>query len=823
MRNDKKPFLSSWKEFQNRRATLVQVERWQEKFTPPAWAVVTGKISGFFILDFDGESGRLTMEELGLDPHVRTGSGYYHVYIEHPGSKVPTLNGKTKRELGEAYPGLDIRADGGYGVFWGRNSSGPYEKLRPRTPDSLEVLPRKLRVLLGLETADAAAQSRQKSDRATGVRKRRTVLLDEAWARVSSEGRNNSGFLLARQLRDQRFPFESAARVMRQYAEGVPDLNQKGQLEPYGEAEALASLKQAYGRELRSTPDQFYFATDAGLFWRKPGQAGETIVQLTNFGARIVADTITDDGVEMGRKFAITAVLNGRPKTVVVPASDFPNMAWVCEVLGPGAVVFAGLGARDHCRAAIQLLSGEIAKTRIYMHTGWRRFRAGWYYLHGGGAIGGGGSFDLQVSLPSDLSFFILPDPPTGAALNNAVRASLSMLALGPRRITYPLYGAIWRSAIDASTHSVHLAGATGTFKTSVSALAQQHFGRGFSLQNVPASWASTENALEALQFIVKDGLLTIDDFAPRGNKSDIERWHLKADRVFRGQGNRAGRARMKPDSSLRATKKARGTTLSSGEDTPKGESIKARLMILELDQNTIDPARLSICQKQGSAGLYSEAMAAFLCWLAPQYDSVIAEMPSRIAALRRKAEVSNQHRRTPDIVANLFFGLDLFFRFCSEKSVLSEQEIKNIRGEAWAALGLAAAAQAREQRADEPARRFIELLRAALSSGDAHLKKASGSNFMGDSGRCIGWVDDDFVLLEPNSSFAEAQRLASQQGEALPVAKNTLWKRLREKGLLARTEKGRNLVKWPVRGGERRVLCMLASTLPNAASMEGT
>jgi hypothetical protein len=35
---------------------------------------------------------------------------------------------------------------------------------------------------------------------------------------------------------------------------------------------------------------------------------------------------------------------------------------------------------------------------------------------------------------------------------------------------------------------------------------------------------------------------------------------------------------------------------------------------------------------------------------------------------------------------------------------------------------------------------------------------------------------------LEPDASFAEAQRMASIQGEALALAKHTVWKRLNEK-----------------------------------------
>jgi hypothetical protein len=154
VRQDKTPLLSGWKRYQTKRATLEEIEQWQAEFSPDAWAVVTGEVSGVIVLDFDGEAGRKTLKKLALDPHVRTGSGGFHAYFEHPGWRVSTLNGKAKRELGGGYPGVDVRADGGYAVFWGRNSSGPYQRLRQRSPDNLDLLPKELRRFLGLNGLD---------------------------------------------------------------------------------------------------------------------------------------------------------------------------------------------------------------------------------------------------------------------------------------------------------------------------------------------------------------------------------------------------------------------------------------------------------------------------------------------------------------------------------------------------------------------------------------------------------------------------------------------------------------------------------------------
>jgi Domain of unknown function (DUF927) len=132
----------------------------------------------------------------------------------------------------------------------------------------------------------------------------------------------------------------------------------------------------------------------------------------------------------------------------------------------------------------------------------------------------------------------------------------------------------------------MHEAGETGAGKTALAALAQQHYGAGFSDRNLPGSWSSTANATEALAFTAKDMLLVIDDFCPNGTRGDIARYNKEADRIFRAQGNSSGRLRMRADSTLRNAKPPRGLILSTGEDIPRGRSLRARVFVLELSPN---------------------------------------------------------------------------------------------------------------------------------------------------------------------------------------------------------------------------------------------
>jgi hypothetical protein len=159
-------------------------------------------------------------------------------------------------------------------------------------------------------------------------------------------------------------------------------------------------------RDLRRSPQDAaeieppYAITEAGTVWRKPMDGGSIDTPLANFSAVIVDDILEDDGLELRREFVLQAAVHGRVQHITIPAGQFPGMTWVSEHLGAGAVVYPGMGIRDHLRCAILMLSGELAERRVYAHTGWRQIDEVWVYLHAGGAIGPDGAVaSVEVAL----------------------------------------------------------------------------------------------------------------------------------------------------------------------------------------------------------------------------------------------------------------------------------------------------------------------------------------------------------------------------------------------------------------------------------------
>jgi hypothetical protein len=249
---DKRPLLRSWVPFQSRRPTVEEIAIWSS-WRPAAWAVITGAISGIVTLDFDGEAGRALIRQLCLEPHRRTGSGGFHLDVVHPGWHVSTCNTKSNRTMGKKWPGLDVRGDGGYAVFLGRNQSGPYVWLRDVRPVEAETLPAELSRSVGLlHPPPAGNREHLIRPMILGNSASPEHLLRGAVLRAASYGRNNAGFWLACQSRDNGFTRPEAARLLRAYVETVPRLSNAGKQDAYRWSEAVAGLVQAYARSARA-------------------------------------------------------------------------------------------------------------------------------------------------------------------------------------------------------------------------------------------------------------------------------------------------------------------------------------------------------------------------------------------------------------------------------------------------------------------------------------------------------------------------------------------------------------------------------------------
>jgi hypothetical protein len=586
----------------------------------------------------------------------------------------------------------------------------------------------------------------------------------------------------------------------------------------------------ASGAQLHVVPSPQFKSRPDGMF--RVLSKGERLdqVQLSNYSASIKTNVTLDDGVETKREFGIETELLGRNYQFTIPASQFAVMNWPIDKMGPGAITFPG--QQDYARTAIQSFSLAAQERHVYTHTGWRKFDGHWLFLHAGGALGQSGEVPAaEVRLNGALSRYEL-GPPCAADLPQAIRASLQLVELAPPSISFPLLAATFRSVFGSADFALHLAGETGAFKSELAALHQQHFGAAMSRLNLPGNWSSTGNALEILAFHSKDVLLVIDDFAPQGSTADVAKYHATAERIFRAAGNHAGRSRLDSTAKLREAKPPRALILSTGEDIPRGHSIRARLLMLELARGSIKSNQLSSCQMAALSGRYAQNMSAFIQWLAARYDEALAIFERRLTELRLNGLRNAAHARTPEIIANLQAAFEQYLEFAEAVGVVSDAERAHLEERCWEALGEAAAAQAKHHLAIEPTARFLDTLRALLASGRVHCSSRRGnepdrlpgscgwrrdhSGHWVPRGDCIGWVEGDDLYLEPVVCYRVVQTALRDSGESLSLTDQVLRKRLHEKGLLASVESGRETltIRKSIGGCSRRVLHLARAVL---------
>lgn len=540
---------------------------------------------------------------------------------------------------------------------------------------------------------------------------------------------------------------------------------------------------------------------------------GDVSIKLCNFDARIVGEVMRDDGASVDSYFVIEGTRsNGAPLArTEVAFAEFGLLGWVTRAWGNQACIEAGMSNRDHLRAAIQQLSGEVGRQTIYGHTGFRLIDGEYRYLHGAGALGADGNrTDIEVEAGAGhMLHYCLPDPPPDAMA--AVRASLRLLDIAPQNPTVgaSILCAIYRAPLAvcvSSDVSVFLGGQTGTYKTELSALGLQHFGSDFSARATPGNWADTPTDLEMKAHAAKDAVFVIDDFKPNGRtKQEADKLHALADRIFRGVGNGAGRGRRMANLKQRPDYPARGFVIASGEDLPKGQSCRARLLIVEVRRGDVDRDVLTELQRAGRSGLLAQAMAAYIAWLAPRIAQLKVTLRDRLIAEREaaiRAGLNGDHDRVPDNVAQCLVGARLLAEFAVHVGAVDDADtlFERIRK----ALYQIAVAQGEHLADQDDIHRFFSLLGSALISHRVHVADIKGhkapldphvwgwrfeasaqGGYDAPGGNLVGWLDGGKVYLDAGAAYAAVASMARDQGESFTITENSLWKRFADKGLL--------------------------------------
>ena len=567
--------------------------------------------------------------------------------------------------------------------------------------------------------------------------------------------------------------------------------------------------------------DQNYLVTQGCFFRRRDTQEGPQDIQISNFIARIIRETIYDDGAEESRSFEIEgklAVENTSmtlPK-ITIPSLKFDGLTWIPQSWGGKPTKLPN--ETSYLPYAIRQLSGQIPQQTIYRHLGWRQVNNEWIYCHAGGAIG---APDILVDVSKE-RFERYTLPSSLGKLKEGLSASLKFLEMGDPLVTYPTWSLPWRAVLCEAlpcTVVPYVVGPSGVFKSSHIACLLAHHGHFRSKDDLPAHWESTDNALEKGSFIAKDVLYVIDDLNPETIKNRREDYEKRFSRIIRSVGNVTGRRRLNSDLHTRLEYTPRGLVMATGEYMPHlPSSTLARLFPIPYEEGSIDKTKLGDIQQHLDA--LPVTMRGYIEYLQSDFEIWRQDLQKRFQRLRQNAaDLTTYHSRLPENVAHLALGLEMALEYARQMGILDEAEVQKHFEMGWTAFLTLAHQHGRVLREENPVQIFIQTLKEGLASGKAYLLHRTKAHLIsgqdGPGKELLGWVDDQGIYLLPTVTFLFVMKNCASR-EGLGITAFSLHKMLANQGKLIRSqgEKDRYTYNVRVNGKLQRVIKLRPKTL---------
>jgi 5S rRNA maturation endonuclease (ribonuclease M5) len=538
---------------------------------------------------------------------------------------------------------------------------------------------------------------------------------------------------------------------------------------------------------------------------------------LGNFYLTISKEVSIIDGLNIPEvSYAVTGGLaTGETfPEVEVNANEFSELHWIGKYWGARPILYIPRSKYYLFSRAVQEMSlDNMTRERVYTHTGWAVIDGERSFLTTTGRITADG-FDgaIRVALNDNLQRYALPAPPTGQALTTAVHASLDFIQLGPYHVTAPVWAAIYASPfteVKALYTLLWLYGGTRSGKSTLAHLAMTHIGQHFingRQYHAPVGWDDTETHIEEALFAAKDTPIVIDDFAPQFQSArDSRMMHKTAQKVVRAVGNRKARGRS--INYQKQTASPRGMVISTAELPLAGESTVARMIYIPIDRGDVLPRKgepprdaLDRAQKQAEAGLYAQAYAAFIQWLAAHWERASAlylEIIEASCQFVRQEELLQD--RLIDYYGLLNAGQQIALTAFHEMGVLSKSEAEEMANANRQAILSILVSQDERIAAESPVRKFFEALTNLLEKEKIYLAprtKRSGEKFIPPlDAELVGYYDpgdNGLVYLNDLSCLAQVKTFWRGLGENFDSTRDALRRQFMQiGGLVAKHDKG--------------------------------
>jgi hypothetical protein len=593
------------------------------------------------------------------------------------------------------------------------------------------------------------------------------------------------------------------------------------------ELEAEERAKRAAERPHDNVGSLPYEADEYGFF--VPASQKKNRVNVTNFTAWIEEHRRVDDGT--GRENPNEVLMHGKQYGEPLPPVVLPSEKLVSTDWTKGAWSTTCVLSKEVARIAFDTYRQDEAKhVIIRTHTGWTKMAGEPAYLHAGGAITAEGLRDdvkvepggvLRDSQFTQIGRLRLPPPPDGDELAAAARASLGILDVGVPHVTSPVLALTYLAPLGAFvtlSMTGYVYGDTNAFKTGLMGIAQAHYGD-FHREALPLSFhGSTPTGAEILSFVMKDALLTADDYRLSGlTHAEVARRQAILERLVRSSGDHSGGARANKDLGLRRDMPPRALSAITAETKISNASSSTRLALIRVSYGDIDLELLKEASTPENLRLYVLAMSGYLRWIARNWTALERTVGRRVTELAGQFTAVSSFARQPRNAALLMVGFETMLAFMLEAGAVEPERALEFRAQAEEGILGRAAEEAEAIEEQDAPRLFIDCLAGALSANNlayvetidgkeppdprrwgwspqTHMSNGVAEHVMArpKPGICVGRIDpleEDAarrLYLDAKTAFKVIRQFHRDlYGTEFAVSADTLWGMLAQRNLI--------------------------------------
>ncbi|MEV0344055.1 hypothetical protein AB0H49_34100 [Nocardia sp. NPDC050713] len=382
---------------------------------------------------------------------------------------------------------------------------------------------------------------------------------------------------------------------------------------------------------------------------------------------------------------------------------------------------------------AVLRLAEDHPTIPLHRHTGWIEIDGRPVYLTAGSCIGADGAVPgPAIELGPRVGSYALPAPLDGDQERDAVRASLDLLNLAPAEVMWPLLLMTYLPPLELCAPRPDflgvLYGPSDTCKSVLAGIGLSHYSPRSLLDPFPQNFSSTRVSLETYAHGAKNALQVVDDAHPASNRREQTEIVDRFEYLARSAANGSARGRGSRSGGDRKDRPPRGFALVTAELRFKVPSAENRSFIVALSKGQVDKTQLNAIGAKAEGGVYAQAMAGFIRYLAARHEAgEDSEQRKRWAELRSDL-VSSGCGRSASHLAHLLLTADTLLNYAWYTGAITDEQANAMYQQAYAAVVAVDSAASAGRVEIDPVTRWVELLREAFDSKQAHLESMDGA-----------------------------------------------------------------------------------------------